>query len=173
MVEDGGARPGDRVLDVGCGTGYLTWLMADTVTATGSALGVDPSPDVLAHARRRAAGRPNCTFEDGIAERLDAPEGTYDVVVTSLMVHHLPEEARERAAAEMFRVLRPGGRVLVADFRPPGNPAARHLVGAITGPVMETNPVHLIEPLVRGAGFTATTAGDLHPWIHYVTGTKP
>ncbi|MEV7770290.1 methyltransferase domain-containing protein [Kitasatospora sp. NPDC086791] len=168
-----GARPGDRALDVGCGTGYLTLCVADAVGPTGSALGIDPSPDVLAHARRRAVRHPQCAFADGIAEDLPGPDGGYDLVVSSLMVHHLPEDVRARAAAEMYRVLRPGGRLLLADFRPPANPLARHLVGAVTGPVMEHNPVHLLQPLVRDAGFTGIETGDLHPWIHYVRAAKP
>ncbi|MER5635575.1 methyltransferase domain-containing protein [Kitasatospora sp. NPDC002227] len=168
-----GARPGDRALDVGCGTGYLTRCVAHAVGPTGTVLGVDPSPDVLAHARRRAARHPHCTFTDGIAEELPGPDDAYDVVVSSLMVHHLPEGVRARAAAEMFRVLRPGGRLLLADFRPPAGPLARHLVGAVAGPVMQHNPVHQLHPLVREAGFTSLTSGDLHPWIHYVHATKP
>ncbi|AUY53433.1 methyltransferase domain-containing protein [Streptomyces sp. CB01881] len=168
-----GARPGDRALDVGCGTGYLTLCVADAVTPAGSVLGIDPSPDVLTHARRRADRRPHCTFADGIAENLPGPDGGYDVVVSSLMIHHLPEHVRARSVAEMHRVLRPGGRLLLADFRPPANPVARHLIGAVTGPVMEHNPVHLLEPLVRDAGFTQIETGDLHPWIHHVRATKP
>ncbi|GAA1227213.1 hypothetical protein GCM10009665_17150 [Kitasatospora nipponensis] len=172
LAQLSGARPGDRVLDVGCGTGYLTRAMAHQVTATGSVLGVDPSADVVAHARRLAAGLTHCTFADGIAEDLDAADGHYDAVVTSLVIHHLPEPLRERALAEMMRVLRPGGRVLVADFRPPKGRIGRHLVGAVTGPAMEHNPVHLLEPLVRGAGFADVETGDL-PLIRYVRAVKP
>jgi SAM-dependent methyltransferase len=103
-----GARQGDRVLDVGCGDGYFTRVMANAVGAGGTALGVDPSPEAIARARKvtRAA---NCTFSEGVAEHLDASEGTYDVVVSSLMVHHLPEAIRPQALREMFRVLRPRG----------------------------------------------------------------
>ncbi|MFD9125838.1 class I SAM-dependent methyltransferase [Kitasatospora sp. NPDC059571] len=168
-----GARPGDRALDVGCGTGYLTLHLADAVTPAGSVVGVDPSPDVLAHARRRAHAHAHCTFTDGIAEDLPFPDGAFDIVASSLMVHHLPEDVRAGALAQMHRVLRPGGRLLLADFRPPTHPAARHLVGAVTGPVMEHNPVHLLEPLAREAGFTDLDRGDLHPWIHYVRAVKP
>jgi ubiquinone/menaquinone biosynthesis C-methylase UbiE len=172
LAQLSGARPGDRVLDVGCGTGYLTRLMAETVTPSGTVLGIDPSPGVLAHARRTTR-QPHCTYEDGIAEDLAAPDASYDVAVTSLMVHHLPEPIRGRAIGEMFRVLRPGGRVLVADFRPPSSRIGRHLVGALTGPAMEHNAVHLLQPLVREAGFTRIATGDLHPWIHYAQAEKP
>ena len=115
-----GARPGDRVLDVGCGTGYFTRVMARAVAPSGTAEGIDPSPEGITRARRIT--RPvNCTFSQGVGEALDAGDGAYDVVVSSLMIHHLPDELRPQAIREMLRVLRTGGRVLVADFRPPGS----------------------------------------------------
>lgn len=167
-----GTRPADRVLDVGCGTGYFTRVMAEAVTSAGTALGVDPSREVIARARRLTR-RANCSFSEGIAETLDAPNGSYDVVVSSLMIHHLPETMRPQAISEMFRVLRPGGRVLIADFRPRTSRIGRHLIGLVTSPAMQKNPVHLLDPMVREAGFEQVRSGDLHPWILYVQAVKP
>lgn len=172
LVELSGAVPGRHVLDVGCGTGYLTRMLARAVSPGGSALGVDPSAGMIRYAREHTR-EDGCTFTEGLAEKLDAPDASFDVVVTSLAVHHFPEDKREQALREMFRVLRPGGRVLVADFRPPSNRVARHLVGAVTGPAMEHNPVHLLEPLTRGAGFENLDAGDIRPLLRYVRATKP
>jgi ubiquinone/menaquinone biosynthesis C-methylase UbiE len=167
-----GARRGDRVLDVGCGDGYFTRVMAKAVGAAGTAVGVDPSPEAIARARQvtRAV---NCTFSEGVAEHLDASEGSYDVVVSSLMVHHLPEAMRPQAIREMFRVLRPGGRVLIAEFRPPQNRIVRYLIGLITSPAMQHNPLHLLEPMMDDAGFQRVHSGDLNPWIRYVQAVKP
>jgi SAM-dependent methyltransferase len=163
LVALSGARPGDRVLDAGCGPGYLTRL---------AALGIDPSPSVIRYAQH-AAKDDACSFELGVAEALDVPDGSFDVVLSSLMIHHLPEDLRPQALREMYRVLRPGGRLLVADFRPPKNRVGRHIVGAVTGSAMQHNPINRLETLVRDAGFDVPGRGDLHPYLHYVQGTRP
>jgi ubiquinone/menaquinone biosynthesis C-methylase UbiE len=167
-----GAHPGDAVLDVGCGTGYLTRIIAEAVTPRGTVLGIDASADVLAYARR-VTRSPHCTFTEGIAENLDAPDDSYDVVVTNLMLHHLPESLRPKAISEMFRVLRPGGRLLAADYRPPASAWGGRLMGALAGPAMRHNPVHQLLPLVAQAGFDQLLSGDVRPWIHYVQAVKP
>jgi len=173
LVAESGAHPGDRVLDVGCGTGYLTRMMAETVAPGGTARGVDPSGEAITQARR-LAHRANCTFSDGIAEALDAPDDTYDVVVSSLMIHHLPEAQRPRAIGEMFRVLRPRGSLLIAEFRPPASRIGRRLVSALTGHnAMAENRVDLLDPMIREAGFEHIHSGDLRPWTHYVQARKP
>ncbi|MFI6953370.1 class I SAM-dependent methyltransferase [Nocardia sp. NPDC050408] len=169
LAELSGAGPGDRALDIGCGTGYLTRRLA-SVAAT--VVGLDPSAAVLERARRITA-EPNCTYTVGVAESLTAEDDSFDVVANCLMLHHLPEDLRATALTEMRRVLRPGGRLLIGEFRPPANPIGRHLVGALTGPAMEHNPIHLLEPLIADAGFEQITSGDLHPWIRYVTAIKP
>jgi ubiquinone/menaquinone biosynthesis C-methylase UbiE len=166
-----GGRPGDHVLDVGCGSGYFTRVMAETVAPGGTAHGIDPSGDAIAQAERITT-LDNCTFSGGIAEALEAPDGSYDVVVSSLMIHHLPEPLRPRAIGEMLRVLRPGGSVLIADSRPPATRIGRYLVRTHS-PEMAENPVHLLDPMVREAGFEQIRSGDLRPWIHYVQAVKP
>jgi SAM-dependent methyltransferase len=122
---------------------------------------------------RRLTSTTNCSFSEGIAEALDAPGGSYDVVVSSLMIHHLPESLRPQAIREMYRVLRPDGRALVADFRPPRTPIGRTLVGHITSPAMQHNPVDRLESMVSEAGFERVRAGDVRPWMRYVEAVKP
>jgi ubiquinone/menaquinone biosynthesis C-methylase UbiE len=170
-----GAEAGDRVLDVGCGTGYLTRHMATAVGPQGAVTGVDPSPTVLAYARRKSQsgrGAP-CTYQEGIAEALDLPDASFDTVVTSLMLHHLPEELRPVALGEMCRVLRPGGRLLVVEFRPPTSRIGRHLVHGGVGHAMSHNRVDLLDGLVTGTGFEVRGSGDVRPWLTYVQAARP
>lgn len=171
LVALSGARPGDHVLDVGCGPGYLTRLAADAVRPGGAALGIDPSPSVIAYAQR--AGHDSCSFALGVAENLESYDGSMDVVLSSLMMHHLPEDLRPQALREMFRTLRAGGHLLVADFRPPRSRLGRHLIGAVTGPVMQHNPIDDLEPMIRDTGFDIIGRGDLHPFLHYVQARRP
>ncbi|MFF7993226.1 methyltransferase domain-containing protein [Kitasatospora xanthocidica] len=112
------ARPGERALDVGCGTGSETRVLADAVApdggATGGATGIEPNPGLRAVAERRAAeaGSP-ARFLDGDALALPLPDAGVDVVWCERVLQHLDDPAR--AVAEIARVLRPGGRVALLD----------------------------------------------------------
>lgn len=172
LVALSGARAGDRVLDVGCGTGYLTnRAAARAVGPTGRVVGVDPSEPVIAYARRTAP--PNVTFHTAGGEAVPEPDASFDTVVSTLAVHHIPPTLRPAAVREMFRLLRPGGRLLIADFRPPRNRAAHRVIGALTGHAVQHDPVEELTALVTDAGFTITNDGDLWPWLHYIQATTP
>jgi ubiquinone/menaquinone biosynthesis C-methylase UbiE len=68
----------------------------------------------------------------------------------------------------MYRVLRPGGSLLIADFRPPRNRTVNHLIGALSGPAMQRNPIGQLAGLIADAGFEVTGSGDRWPWLRYV-----
>jgi len=89
------------------------------------------------------------------------------------MIHHLPEELRPQAIGEMFRVLRPGGSLLIAEFRPPASRIGRRLIGSLHSPAMAKNRVDLLAPMVREAGFEQLRSGDLRSSTHYVKAVKP
>ena len=107
---------GNSVLDVGCGTGTLAIAAARYVGPT-PVCGIDASPPMIARARRKATkARVDINFQVGVAEQMPFPDGRFDVVLSTLMLHHLPRKTRQACAAEMKRVLKAGGRVLAVDF---------------------------------------------------------
>ena len=113
-------QPGESVLDVGCGTGTLAIAAKRRVGPRGVVHGIDASPEMIARAARKArkAGI-DVTFRTAIVEALPFPDRHFDVVLSTLMLHHLPRPAREQCAREMRRILKPGGRVLAVDFGAP------------------------------------------------------
>ena len=116
-------QPGETLLDVGCGTGGVTIPAKIQVGENGSAAGIDPAPEMIAVARRKAkrAGI-EIDFRVGVIESLPFPDETFDVVTSSLMMHHLPQHLQVKGLAEIWRTLKPGGRILIADMmRPSGS----------------------------------------------------
>src|SRR5262245_29932663 len=110
-------RNGEAVLDIGCGTGTLAIAASRHVGATGSVTGIDASPSMVARAARKAAkAGAQAAFHVALAEHLPFADGRFDVVLSTLMLHHLPRGTRQQCAKEITRVLKSGGRVLAVDF---------------------------------------------------------
>jgi ubiquinone/menaquinone biosynthesis C-methylase UbiE len=120
LVDLARLQPGDKVLDIGCGTGTLAVVAKQRVGPEGIVDGVDASPEMISRAKRKAskAGL-EVRFQTAIVEELPFPDGCFDVVMSTLMLHHLPRPVREQCVREIRRVLKPGGRVLAVDFATP------------------------------------------------------
>ena len=168
IVELSGTGPGDRVLDVGCSSGYLVRFLAAAAGPSGSVTGLDPSEAAIAAARRRAPA--GASFATGVAQDLSAyPDGAFDVVTSTLALHHVPARKRQDAFREMYRVTRPGGRLLVADFDPSGR--ALRLHGGAARMRHAAATVGPLDDLAAAAGYRVEALGTL-PLLRYVTAVR-
>jgi ubiquinone/menaquinone biosynthesis C-methylase UbiE len=161
-----GVQPGDSVLDVGSSSGYLTFRLAAAAGPSGRVTGVDPSQPAIAYARRRA--RPGVTFMVGVAQDLGLPDASFDVVTCTLAMHHIPARQRQAAFAEMYRVTRPGGRLLTADMasllHSRGRPEPREQ--------QATEAADPLPDLATAAGYQVESAGKL-PLLRYIVAVRP
>jgi ubiquinone/menaquinone biosynthesis C-methylase UbiE len=161
---------GHRVLEIGCGTGNLAIRAKKTHPAV-SVVGSDPDPLALSRAQRKTAQLNGIRFERGYAQRLPYADGEFDRVLSSMMLHHLDDDAKSAAAAEVFRVLRPGGRLHLVDMG--GDMTARDGLSARL--VMHSrhaagNLGDAIPRLLRAAGFDcAEVATQRHRFVGRLT----
>jgi len=157
-VEMAAAAPGEAVLDVGCGTGSLAIALKAEVGDSGEVTGIDASPEMIEQARGKAARTgAGAGFEVALIEELPFPGPRFDLVVSSFMLHHLPDEVKRRGLAEIRRVLKPGGRFLAVDFGGTSQSVAGHLLsifGHAHGASLDG-----LAPAMEEAGFTEVEAG--------------
>jgi ubiquinone/menaquinone biosynthesis C-methylase UbiE len=127
-VELAGIAPGQAVVDVGCGTGNLSFAVL-AAQPDARVTGLDPDGTALRRAARKARRRgASLTLVQGFADRIPAEDASLDHVVSSLALHHVDEAGRVAFAHDAFRALRPGGKVSIVDFGGPtqGNEGAPH-----------------------------------------------
>jgi len=157
-----GVQPGDSVLGVGSSSGYLTGRLAAAAGPAGRVTGVDPSEPAIAYARRHAP--PGLTFTVGVAQDLRLPDASFNVVTCTLAIHHIPARQRQAAFAEMYRVTRPGGRLLTADLAP-----LLHVSGRREPQATAADP---LRDLAAAAGYQVDSAGQL-PLLRYIVAVRP
>jgi SAM-dependent methyltransferase len=124
----GPIRPGESLLDLGCGAGFDAFVAAQLVGPAGRVVGIDLSPEMLAVARagQAEAGFPELEFREASVEALPFPDASFDVALSNGVLNLVPD--KPAALGEIFRVLRPGGRLQTCDIglvgdRPPPDKA--------------------------------------------------
>jgi ubiquinone/menaquinone biosynthesis C-methylase UbiE len=119
LITEAKIRSGQRVLDLGCGTGTLT-IMVKKAHPDSVVIGLDGDPQILKIARRKAKeAHSPITFDEGMAYQLHYPDASFDRVLSSMVFHHLTTEDKERTLTEIYRVLKPAGEFHLADFGVP------------------------------------------------------
>jgi ubiquinone/menaquinone biosynthesis C-methylase UbiE len=152
-------QPGEQALDVGCGTGTLAIAAQARVGATGRVYGIDPGAQQIVRAHTKAARRhAPIGFQVGVIEQLPFSDATFDVVFSTLMMRHLPAPLKRQGLAEIGRVLKPGGRPIIADFKRKQerqSRAARFHAGG--------SNLQQLAALVRDAGFDQVEIEEMQP----------
>jgi ubiquinone/menaquinone biosynthesis C-methylase UbiE len=154
LIHQAQITPGQRVLDLGCGTATLT-IMLKQAQPEADVVGLDGDPEVLAIGREKIAkAGVEVRLDEGMAYSLLYPVQSFDRIVSSLVFHHLSAENKQRTLKEIFRVLKPGGEVHIADFGRPRNLWTR-LVAPLMGRLEETGELvnGLLPAMMRQADF--------------------
>ncbi len=112
--------PREKILDLGCGSGTLA-LEINRKEPDAFVIGLDADPAMLDRARSKRGSIERISFVEGFADQAPFEDSTFDAVVSTLFFHHLSADSRRQTAAEILRVLHPGGRLLIADWDRPAN----------------------------------------------------
>ncbi|HEX7587978.1 MAG TPA: class I SAM-dependent methyltransferase [Anaerolineae bacterium] len=161
-------KPGDQVLEVGCGTGTLTLAAQRKVGPTGQTYGIDVIPKMVEASRRKAeqAGV-DISFQVGGIDDIPFPDGKFDAVLCSFMIFHMSEGVRRRGIQEIRRVLKPGGRLVVVDMALPVSRVPRAIAKALFGGMLQHELRELV-PLMQEAGFGDVQVAPLNYRVFFL-----
>jgi len=147
-------KPGDCVLEAGCGTGTLTLAAKRQAGPSGKVFGIDIIPGMIELSQRKAAqANLDVTFQLGSIDDIPFPANQFDVVMCSFMIFHMSEMVRRKGIIEIYRVLKPQGRLLVLDLALPTRPLPRAIAQLLFGGMLQHDLRELL-PLMETSGFS-------------------
>ena len=147
-------KPGDCALEVGCGTGTLTLATKRQAGPSGKVFGIDIIPGMIELSRRKAAqAQADITFQLGSIDDIPFSSNQFDVVLCSFMIFHMSEMVRRKGIAEIYRVLKPQGRLLVLDLAMPTQPLSGAIARVLFGGMLQHDLRELL-PLMEDSGFS-------------------
>lgn len=164
LLDRAAIEPGDRVLDLACGTGTLA-IEAKRRVPAAELVGIDGDEEMLVRAREKAAGAGvEIGFDEGLSTALPYTDGSFDRVLSTLFFHHLDIAGKRATITELARVLRPGGELHVADWGRPSDP----LMGLLSWPVRLLDGLDVtrenfngrLPGLIADGGFEAVAEAD-------------
>jgi ubiquinone/menaquinone biosynthesis C-methylase UbiE len=160
-VELAQIKAGDCVLEVGCGTGTLTLAAKRKAGPTGQVAGIDMLPGMIEASRKKAAlANQEITFQVGSIAEIPFSDKQFDAVMCSFMIFHMSAETRSKGIAEIYRVLKPGGRLLVVDLATPKPTVSRAIARLLLGFMLGHEPSELL-PVMQSFGFTDLETGPV------------
>jgi ubiquinone/menaquinone biosynthesis C-methylase UbiE len=147
-------KQGDCVLEVGCATGTLSLAAKRQAGPTGSVFGIDIIPGMIEVSREKAIqAKLDVTFQLGNIEDIPFSNGHFDVVMCSFMIFHMSEEVRHKGIKEIYRVLKPQGKLLVLDLALPPHPVSRRIIKLLLG-FMLKHDLKELQPVMESSGFS-------------------
>jgi demethylmenaquinone methyltransferase/2-methoxy-6-polyprenyl-1,4-benzoquinol methylase/phosphoethanolamine N-methyltransferase len=175
VLELARVAPGENLLDIGCGTGRLVLAAGAAVGPSGEAHGIDAAPEMISVARRKASRAGAAVhFSVGAFEDMPFEDGHFDVLTSTLVMHHLPAEVKRKGFSEARRVTKPGGRFIAVDYEAPEAGLPRFLSRLFLGHHMGNAQIRNSLDLLREAGFTDLESGRTSiSWLSFVGGSSP
>ena len=157
-VELAEVAPGEKVLDVGCGTGSLAIAVKAKAGPAGDVHGIDAAPEMIGVARRKAARKKvDVRFQVGLIEDIPFPDDQFDLALNSFVLHHLPDDLKRTGFSQIRRVLKPGGRFLAVDLASTGDGIIGHLF-SLFGHKVAPDYVGNLMAMIKDAGFSEVEA---------------
>jgi ubiquinone/menaquinone biosynthesis C-methylase UbiE len=173
FADDLQLQPGARVLDVGCGTGRLAMMFAERVAPGGSVDGIDAAVEMIKRAQGRARKRGvPASFQVAYAQQLPFADAAFDAVACTLALHHVAEDDQQTAVREMYRVLKPSGRLLIAEFHK--GKGGRHPGPRWLRLSPDEDMINKAQRLACASGFIDIASGETGlGWLGKITARKP